>query len=126
MDGEEQLGGGVFHVGRVTGGTVAFGPHSQAHHHEAPRGPAALDETLSALLEAVRGLRNELGALAVTDTTAEAGRELAAVEDEIAGTGAVDGGRLRRLHELVVSGSAGIGALASAGAFAESAMRLLS
>jgi len=122
MGGEEQSGGGVFHVGRVTGGTVAFGAHSQAHHHEAPAAP---DERLDALLEAVSALRNELGALAATDTTAEAGRELAAVEEEITATGAVEESRLRRLHELVTSGAAGIGALASAGAFAESAMRLL-
>lgn len=126
MSGDErESGGGVFHVGQVTGGTVAFGARSEAHHHEAPQGVPVGDETTRALLDAVRGLRSELSALAATDATALAERELAAVEGEITETGGASPDRLRRLHELVASGAAGIGALASAATVAESAARLL-
>ena len=127
MSAEQGSGGngGTFHVGSVTGGAVSFGAHSKAVYHEAPQGGPALDEATAALLEAVRGLRGELSALAASDATQEAGRELAAAEEEITATGRTGADRLRRLRELAAPGATAVGALASAATVAQAAAQLL-
>lgn len=122
MSGEDYRGGDVFHVGQVHGGAVAFGAHSQAHHHTAPQSGAVPQEATGQLLEALRRLLDDLPAGTV-DTPA--GRELAALEGEITESGGATPDRLRRVRALVSSGAQGMGALASAAAVAESVSHLL-
>ncbi|MFI1964102.1 hypothetical protein ACH429_08190 [Streptomyces pathocidini] len=124
MSEEQQQGGGVFHVGQVSGGAVSFGAHSQAHYHEGAKGPQP-DETTAKLLEAVSALKRDLAALAASEATQEAGRELAETEREIAGTGRVTPDRLHRLGELLAPGASAVGLLASAATVAQVVAQLL-
>lgn len=120
-------GGGSVNIGTMSGGAVATGRHGSAtstsYTYNSP--PQQTDEATLALLEAVRALRADVGALAASDDTRGVSGELDEIEGEITRTGRADPTRVSRLRQLLESGASAVGLLASAAAVVQAAAQVL-
>lgn len=112
------------HIGSVHGSAVSIGDHSSAHNVN-NHADGSQDPVQAELLEAVRALRGDLARFLATDGTARLDAELAAAEDEIAGSGAASRSRLARLREALTLVGPVTSGLASAVAVAQSVRTLL-
>jgi hypothetical protein len=107
-------------IGTLTGGAVASGPDARALDAS-----TELIEAPPGLAPAVATLREQLRILRPSPETAEVDAELAAVQEEIAGTGRVRGSRLAWLRERLDLGATAAAGLASAAAVLQFCVQLL-
>ncbi|QKW06300.1 hypothetical protein HUT18_07675 [Streptomyces sp. NA04227] len=117
-------GSGVVRIGSMSGGAVAAGYGARAVDMSG-HGPAPATSAQAELLDAVRTLREQLALLVPSEETAGVAGELARVEEEIAGTGRADAGRLSRLRELLGTGAGAVSGLAAAVAVTQAIAQVL-
>lgn len=117
--------GGSVHITSMSGGAISTGSHGSATSYSYTAPPPQTDESVRALLEAVRTLRADMRVLAATDETRDVEGQLADVEGAITRAGHADPDRLARLRDRLSSGATAIGALASAATVVQTIAQIL-
>lgn len=125
--GADPAGGGSkfgnIRFGNVRGSAIGIGDHNRIVNGRV--GEVPCDPAYQELLEAVRGLADDLRRVVPSPEVGALNDELAQTQDEIQRTGRAGAGRLARIRVLLQDASASVGMLASGVAVGQAVGALL-